>query len=480
VGTFGDKLRQHREHRGLSIEAISASTKIGTRMLAAIEDERFDQLPGGVFNKGFIRAYARQVGLNEDETVADYLTALRESQIQSQTAVPNFRKENRPAPLADLPPRKDIEKRGVTEKRDEASGPKPEINRSQPATEISVSSTAQSQTEDRRNLPDRRLQSRRSADHPIEHHPTEDRLIEDLHSQVRNGEDPQGEDPEDPPLVSRPMEVPYTEQLPVEHQPPEHHATPAENYPVEYATEDEPFTPPPSFLNLSTPPQDYYEPEAARGRSSQPPVRWRNLALPLILLTLALALWGLHRRNSSASSASASSPSAASEPTTSQIATPQPVPFSGSVASTSPPTPTTPSPIVKPAAVHPTPTPATTPVTIPAPAPAGPAPAVHSQPKAAKPTPLPTFTLIIRAAKTSWVSITADGQPIAQETLIAPAHTSVRATQEIVVKTRNAAALSFSLNHLEIPAQGAEGEGRTYTFNANGLRDSAPSSTATR
>jgi len=91
VGAFGEKLRQRREQRGISLDAISATTKISTRMLRAIEDEHFDQLPGGVFNKGFVRAYARHVGLDEEEAVSDYLAALRESQIQSQAILPNFR-----------------------------------------------------------------------------------------------------------------------------------------------------------------------------------------------------------------------------------------------------------------------------------------------------------------------------------------------------------------------------------------------------
>src|SRR5258708_11372435 len=60
-------------------------------MLRALEEEHFDQLPGGVFNKGFVRAYARQVGLDEEESVADYLAALRESQIQQQSILPDFR-----------------------------------------------------------------------------------------------------------------------------------------------------------------------------------------------------------------------------------------------------------------------------------------------------------------------------------------------------------------------------------------------------
>ncbi|MGB8834534.1 MAG: helix-turn-helix transcriptional regulator, partial [Candidatus Sulfotelmatobacter sp.] len=80
MGSFGDNLRRQREVRNISLEAISNSTKISIRMLRAIEDEHFDQLPGGVFNKGFVRAYARQVGSDEDEAVADYLVALHDSQ----------------------------------------------------------------------------------------------------------------------------------------------------------------------------------------------------------------------------------------------------------------------------------------------------------------------------------------------------------------------------------------------------------------
>jgi len=72
---FGEKLKLEREKRKITLEQISASTKIGTRMLQALEEDKFDQLPGGIFNKGFVRAYARFVGLDEDQTVADYLEA---------------------------------------------------------------------------------------------------------------------------------------------------------------------------------------------------------------------------------------------------------------------------------------------------------------------------------------------------------------------------------------------------------------------
>src|SRR5580700_11886503 len=101
VGAFGEKLRKLREQRGIELDAISNTTKISTRMLRALEDEHFDQLPGGVFNKGFVRAYARQVGLDEEEALADYLLALRESQIQQQSILPDFRAQaSKPGPVA--------------------------------------------------------------------------------------------------------------------------------------------------------------------------------------------------------------------------------------------------------------------------------------------------------------------------------------------------------------------------------------------
>jgi cytoskeleton protein RodZ len=73
--SFGEKLKLEREKRKISLEQISSSTKIGTRMLQALEEDKFNQLPGGIFNKGFVRAYSRCVGLDEDQTVADYLEA---------------------------------------------------------------------------------------------------------------------------------------------------------------------------------------------------------------------------------------------------------------------------------------------------------------------------------------------------------------------------------------------------------------------
>jgi len=73
--SFGAKLKLEREKRKITLEQISVSTKIGIRMLQALEEDKFNQLPGGIFNKGFVRAYSRFLGLDEDQTIADYLQA---------------------------------------------------------------------------------------------------------------------------------------------------------------------------------------------------------------------------------------------------------------------------------------------------------------------------------------------------------------------------------------------------------------------
>ena len=73
--SFGQKLKLEREKRKITLEQISVSTKIGIRMLQALEEDNFNQLPGGIFNRGFVRAYSRFLGLDEDQTIADYLQA---------------------------------------------------------------------------------------------------------------------------------------------------------------------------------------------------------------------------------------------------------------------------------------------------------------------------------------------------------------------------------------------------------------------
>lgn len=63
--------------RGVTLEEISAATRIAPRFLAALESEQWELLPGGVFNRGFIRSVARYLGLDEDTLVAEYALETR-------------------------------------------------------------------------------------------------------------------------------------------------------------------------------------------------------------------------------------------------------------------------------------------------------------------------------------------------------------------------------------------------------------------
>src|SRR5215471_588531 len=72
MSSFGANFRKAREAAGLPLEKIATETKISTRFLTAIESESFQLLPGGIFNRGFIRAYAEYLGLDANQAVADY------------------------------------------------------------------------------------------------------------------------------------------------------------------------------------------------------------------------------------------------------------------------------------------------------------------------------------------------------------------------------------------------------------------------
>jgi cytoskeletal protein RodZ len=73
-GSFGDWLRRQRELREISLRDIAERTKISLRYLEAMEQDRFDLLPAPLFAKGFLREYARYVGLSPDDVVNHYLS----------------------------------------------------------------------------------------------------------------------------------------------------------------------------------------------------------------------------------------------------------------------------------------------------------------------------------------------------------------------------------------------------------------------
>ena len=71
-GNFGERLKRERELREVTLEEITQATRIGPRFLEALENEEWDKLPGGVFNRGFVRSIAHYLGLGEEAFLAEY------------------------------------------------------------------------------------------------------------------------------------------------------------------------------------------------------------------------------------------------------------------------------------------------------------------------------------------------------------------------------------------------------------------------
>lgn len=72
MATLGQQLKQSREEKGISLQEIAESTHISIRFLQAIENDAYDILPGGVFNRAFVRTFARHVGFDEEQAVNLY------------------------------------------------------------------------------------------------------------------------------------------------------------------------------------------------------------------------------------------------------------------------------------------------------------------------------------------------------------------------------------------------------------------------
>ena len=384
MGEFGDKFRKARESKELSLDDVSSVTKINARMLQAIEEEHFDRLPGGVFNKGFIRAYAKHLGLNPEDAVSDYLACLRQAQIDAHEV---------------------WQPEGVAPA---SVQPAPELHTLiDPPNKAAVKPQAPVQVEE---LPD--LQLPRAGD-------------------------------------VRPHRGDYPQRL-------------------------------------------------ATG------IPWKLLAGAALIVILALLLWTPRSHAPQAASAkSAPAPPVATSPAPSmasvepstrpQAATRPPQPTQPSASDTAAPQPAKPSPESpkpSPAAQASTSTPAPTSVSASAPAStstAAPATDADSaqekivekgdvtirsfgQPTTTSAAKSASLSLVIRATETSWISVTSDGQLVTQETLIAPANTTVHASREIVVRVGNAAGVTFLWNGEEISPQGAEAETKALVFDQDGMR----------
>jgi len=79
AATIGEQLRLAREDRGIPLREISDHTRISVHYLEAIETNDYKRLPGGIFNRSFVKAYAKYVGYDEKDAIDGYARFMRES-----------------------------------------------------------------------------------------------------------------------------------------------------------------------------------------------------------------------------------------------------------------------------------------------------------------------------------------------------------------------------------------------------------------
>lgn len=78
AASIGEQLRLAREERGIPLREISDQTRISVHYLEAIETNDYKRLPGGIFNRSFVKAYAKYVGYDEKEAVEAYTRYMRD------------------------------------------------------------------------------------------------------------------------------------------------------------------------------------------------------------------------------------------------------------------------------------------------------------------------------------------------------------------------------------------------------------------
>ena len=101
--TIGQQLRLAREERGIALREISDQTRISMRYLEAIETNDYKRLPGGIFNRSFIKAYARCVGFDEREAVEAYVGMMRDQGADEPDITPYHSKVYTDAPATRSP-----------------------------------------------------------------------------------------------------------------------------------------------------------------------------------------------------------------------------------------------------------------------------------------------------------------------------------------------------------------------------------------
>jgi len=89
--TLGQKLRQAREDKGISVGEVAEQTRISPLYIESIDNDDYRALPGGIFNRGFVKSYAKYVGIDEQEALSDYAKLLNETEGNDVVEVKTYR-----------------------------------------------------------------------------------------------------------------------------------------------------------------------------------------------------------------------------------------------------------------------------------------------------------------------------------------------------------------------------------------------------
>jgi cytoskeletal protein RodZ len=91
--TLGEKLRQAREERGITLSEVAEQTRISPLYIESIENDDYRSLPGGIFNKGFVKSFAKYVGVDEQEALQDYASMAAHPDNQMVDTTKTYRPE---------------------------------------------------------------------------------------------------------------------------------------------------------------------------------------------------------------------------------------------------------------------------------------------------------------------------------------------------------------------------------------------------
>lgn len=99
MDSVGLRLRKARREQGLSLDGVARTTRISLHQLESLEQGRYDALPGEVYTRGFVRSYARAVGIDADEALVQFASERRAGTTTLRPARPAKTKKARPVGL---------------------------------------------------------------------------------------------------------------------------------------------------------------------------------------------------------------------------------------------------------------------------------------------------------------------------------------------------------------------------------------------